>query len=120
MGKRILVVDADAVSRATLMSGLAAAGYRASCRATAEEALESLAAHPDIELAIVAVNFPELDGFAFLEKVKTLHPSVRVLLMTGLPTYEDMRRAWQNGALAVMDKPVEAGELATKVEGALA
>jgi DNA-binding NtrC family response regulator len=120
MSKRIMVVDDDNASRAALVSALEVAGHEASCEASAEEALESLGARAGTDLAIVDVDLPGMDGLGFLERVRVLYPSVRVLLMTGRPAYGVMRRAWQDGALAVMDKPVKAEELFVKIEGALA
>ena len=120
MRRSILVVDDDEAIRAAISEALAVAGHSALCEATAEDALGTLDSHPDTELAIVDVNLPGTDGFGFLERAKVLHPSLRVMLMTGLPTHEVRSRAWQHGALAVMDKPVMADELSVKIEGALA
>ena len=48
------------------------------------EGLQMLDAHPDISLIITDIAMPRLDGIAFANQARRLHPELKVLFVSGL------------------------------------
>jgi DNA-binding response OmpR family regulator len=71
------------------------------------EGKEMIAQHCDIDLVIADVLLPDGDGFALLRCVSLLEePKPRVILIAGLPSPEDERRARAAGAVGYLAKPI--------------
>jgi CheY-like chemotaxis protein len=71
---------------------------------------------PDIIISEVAVS--GLNGFEFLSKFKTMHPTKKCLLMSANP--EDEQIARDSGADAFLAKPVSVNDLFKVVEAFVA
>jgi DNA-binding response OmpR family regulator len=69
MGRRILVIDDDALMRRTLAYNLSQAGYTVSTAATAEAGLE-VAGHETPDLALLDIGLPGMDGLDALRHFK--------------------------------------------------
>src|SRR5579864_6904469 len=67
--KTILVVDDAALMRLYYRSTLEAAGFRVEEALNGLEALEKLLTHP-VDLLIVDINMPQMDGFTFLSVLR--------------------------------------------------
>lgn len=82
---RVLVVDDTESSRYVLSSWLRRAGYEVVEAATGEEALRSLS--PDLELAVLDVNLPDMSGFDVCQAIKSdaRTAAVPVLQVSGRP-----------------------------------
>lgn len=69
----------------------------------------------DVILSDVAM--PRMDGFAFLEKAKTVFPDIKVLLLAGMPRTEEEKRARDLGAKGYVSKSLGTSSLADAVAG---
>lgn len=78
----ILVVDDQESVLRTLSAGLANAGYRVTTATSAEEALDKLP-HLSPTLLLVDVRMPGISGLELLERVRSRHPKLPVIMMTG-------------------------------------
>jgi CheY-like chemotaxis protein len=99
---------------------LAGAGYRVARAKNGYEALAEVSrAAPSIVL--LDLKLPKLDGWELLERLKAdaAMASVPIIVVTGdsLPTHHEMARS--RGAVAVLSKPIDPGELLTVVRDAL-
>ena len=109
MPKSILVVDDDQSLRELLRLHLSSAGYEVS---TASDGIEAgyavLKSPPD--LIITDVNMPHMDGYEFVEALKSDHslPKIPVIFLTSL---DDFERGRQLGAVGYITKPVRADRL---------
>lgn len=74
----VLVVDDDPVIRALMVRTLSAKGYRALEASDGIEALEQLAADPDIELVVTDIVMPRMNG---VELAQQLAASARTRLL---------------------------------------
>ena len=107
---RVLLVDDDADLLAVLSRALWALGFEAACATSAEEGLRAFQDDaPDA--AIVDVNLPSLDGFAFLERAQRVAPSVPILMLSAYGGLDDAVRAVSAGAAHYLVKPIEADAL---------
>ncbi len=64
---------------------------------------------PDI--VVSDVHMPRGDGFGLLATMRNAHPSVRVLLLAGMPLKDEESRAKEDGACGYLPKSLDGREL---------
>jgi two-component system chemotaxis response regulator CheY len=72
---------------------------------------------PDI--ICMDVMMPEMDGLEALQTIKAAHPQIRVVMVTGNPSVENVREAIQNGASGFIVKPFNAAKVLDTLNRAL-
>ena len=115
----VLVVD-DEPGIALLCSRvLKRAGYDVVSETNPGKAIEYLG-HNRVDLLLVDIRMPEVDGFDVISRAKRAQPDIAVLVMTGFGTVETAIRALRQGVDGLLLKPFEKGdELVSSVEQAL-
>lgn len=111
--KRILIVDDDTAFTGIFKEFLLA--YRPGTWVvhTADHygpALTCLKENP-IDLIVLDLNMPVMDGLQLLTLIKRTHPAIPVVLFTGLATPENRANGLKNGAALFLDKNEVAGDL---------
>jgi adenylate cyclase len=104
----ILVVDDNAENRDMLARRLSRQGYAVLTAAGGRAALETLAARP-LDLVLLDVMMPDLDGYAVLQRLKA-DPTFRdipVLMISALDELDSVVRCIQLGAEDYLSKPFE-------------
>ena len=110
MGKRILVVDDDAMIRDVVSTMLGAEGYSVVLAENGRRAVELLDAEPkpvDFAVIILDVMMPEMNGLDVLTRLK-LHShtrSIPVLMLTGEDKSSDIMAGYEIGADYYVTKP---------------
>ena len=107
--KTVLVIDDASLIRLYYRSILEAAGYRVEEALNGLEALEKLLSLP-VDLLIVDVNMPQMDGFTFLDMLRQRDPSIASIpaLVTSTEAAEvDFEAARKAGANYYLVKPVD-------------
>jgi DNA-binding NtrC family response regulator len=115
---RILIVDDDQGTLASLSRAFALEGYTAITSSSASRALERLREEP-VDAILSDVVMPEMDGLEFLSRVKEQAPEVPVILMSGQATVETALKATRLGALDFVEKPVGLDRLLLTLRNAL-
>ncbi len=114
----VLVVEDDAAIRRGIVDTLRYAGFDPlECdngRAAVELALES-----EIDLVLLDIMLPELDGFSVLERLRRTHPTLPVIMVTARGAEKDRVRGLTDGADDYVVKPFSAKELLARVEAVL-
>lgn len=107
MSPVVLVVDDSGMVRKQVERCLVGAGYAVIEAGNGAEALERLAAHPEIRLAVCDVNMPVMDGLQLLEQVSrwSAPPPMVMLTTDGLAQLVERGRAL--GAKAWLMKPLK-------------
>jgi signal transduction histidine kinase/CheY-like chemotaxis protein len=104
----VLVVD-DEVGIALLCKRvLTRAGYFVTSITNPRAAVEWLT-HNKVDLLLVDIRMPEVDGFEVVEHARQLQPDLAVLVMTGFGTVETAIRALRQGVDGLILKPFENG-----------
>ena len=85
-----------------------------------EEALEQLKKHASIEIVILDVKMPGMDGIETLGAIKKEHPLVEVIMLTGHATVESAIEGMKMGAYDYLMKPCDMDILMSKVKEAAA
>ena len=84
---RVLVVDDEENVRANLRVFLEDEGFRVLSAASGEEALQVLGCEP-VELGIIDIRLPGMDGSAFILHARAAYPPMHFLIHTGSPNYK--------------------------------
>jgi CheY-like chemotaxis protein len=77
------------------------------------EALERLAQHPDIDLVLLDINMPNMNGFELLTELgaRGAVPGLAVIVVTTAGREEDASRGLAAGAAAYLTKPFRGEEV---------
>jgi two-component system, LuxR family, response regulator FixJ len=114
----IFIVDDDDATRDSLRLLLDAEGFDAQDFAAGRPFLDD--ARPAAgDCLILDVNMPGMNGLEVLDEWRRRGDNLPVIIVTGRFDPTTRRRAEASGALAVIEKPHEAGELLTLVRTAL-
>ena len=99
---------------------LTRAGYKVETQTDPRQALEYLKENK-IDLLLVDIRMPEVDGFEVIQHAQRLQPDAAMLIMTGHGTVETAIRALRQGVDGLILKPFsKGGELVDAVKLALA
>jgi DNA-binding NtrC family response regulator len=115
---RILILDDDPGTLASLSRAFALEGYTALTASSAVRALERLQEEP-VDAVLSDVVMPEMDGLEFLARLRERNADVPVILMSGQATVETAVRATRLGALDFVEKPVGLDRLLLTLRNAL-
>lgn len=106
---KILIADDDAMVRDAVARILAAFGYEVLSAAGGKQALELLS--DDLEVIILDINMPDMDGFQVLERINGRDLGIPVIFLTGAGSMEYAVKAVNLGAYDFISKPIEDLEL---------
>lgn len=84
------------------------------------DALDMLKKHKNIDVVILDVKMPGMDGIETLRQIKTLYPLVEVIMLTGHATIETGIEGMKLGAYDYLMKPCDIDQLMAKVQEAKA
>ncbi len=115
---RILVVDDEADTASYIIQLLKRQNYRISSALTGEDALVLLEANSAVDLILLDVMMPGLDGFDVLEIIQN-NPKTRdipIIMLTAKNRVEDKVKAFAMGAADYLAKPFEKAELIARIE----
>jgi adenylate cyclase len=85
-----------------------------------EEALAALAAEPDIDLMLLDINMPVMDGLTLLNELRERQSAVRAIIVSAYGDMTNLRTAMNRGAFDFVTKPVDLNDLEITVHKALA
>lgn len=112
----ILVVDDDADVREVAVSGLEEFGYRVIEAENGHQALEILAEVPDVDLVLVDMAMPGMNGAETVRRARHRNPNIRALFVTG---YESTAAFEPGSRDMLLRKPYRLEALAEAVKQAL-
>jgi signal transduction histidine kinase/ActR/RegA family two-component response regulator len=106
---KILVVDDEPLSRRSICRLLSRDGHLTLSAGDGREALEVFGREgQSIELVLMDLDMPELDGFGAMLEMRRRRPEVRVVFLTGFVTDVRKRELYEAGASVVLNKPCDA------------
>ena len=114
---KVLVVDDEDDFRETLIKRLRNRKLQADGVASGYQALEKLRQTP-MDIVILDVKMPGLDGIATLKEIKARYPEIEVIMLTGHASVESGIQGMQLGAFDYVMKPVPLDELLDKMRQA--
>ncbi len=115
---RILIAEDEPALRNLLEISLTANGYRVFQAVDGQDTLDQIKAHPDIDLIILDIMMPRLDGFTVLQELRKIS-EIPVVILTALGSSEDMVKGFSLGADDYITKPFTFLEVAARIEAIL-
>ena len=105
---KVLIIDDEPALRFAVHEALEAHGLDV---ISAESATEALAMLDDVDVVVSDYMMPDTDGMQLLERIRTAHPSLPVILVTAHGSERLAVRALKQGAYDYLSKPFDNDEL---------
>lgn len=116
--EKILVIDDELFVRELLQEFLSKEGYNVYLAESGEKAVNMIKANP-VEIALIDLKMPGMDGISTLKEIKKIAPSTIAVILTGYPTIESSIEALRSGAYDYVVKPFKLNDLKNTIEKAL-
>jgi DNA-binding response OmpR family regulator len=117
-GKHILIVEDDESITLGLDMNLRAEGYRVSIAIDGESAL-AMAAEGDIDLAIIDVMLPRMNGFEVVRALRARGQTVPIIMLSARGAEMDKVMGLELGAEDYVTKPFGLAELRSRIRAVL-
>ena len=115
---RLLLIEDDAALRLGLARQLEADGYRVDQAADGEDGLFQAREYP-VDLAIVDLGLPKLNGLTVVQRLRADGRTIPILILTARSSWQDKVVGLESGADDYLVKPFEYPELAARVKALL-
>lgn len=115
---RLLLIEDDAALRLTLARQLEADGYRVDLARDGEEGLFLAREYP-VDLLIVDLGLPKLNGLTIVQRLRQEGSAVPVLILTARGSWQDRVVGLEAGADDYLVKPFEYPELVARIKALL-
>jgi len=118
MTKTIMIVDDEPSIRTSLEGVLEDEGYKVICASDGNEALKSMEEErPD--LILLDIWMPGIDGIETLKRVRSLHPGLQVIMISGHGSIETAVTATKLGAYDFIEKPLSLERTLVTIQNAI-
>jgi DNA-binding response OmpR family regulator len=115
---KVLVVEDEAAIRRGIVDALRFANYEVEEAADGKEGL-SRAVAPGLDLVLLDLMLPKMNGFEVLKETRQARPRLPVIILTARGAEDDRVRGLKGGADDYVVKPFSARELLARVEAVL-
>jgi len=115
---RVMLVDDEVPFVEALTKRLKKRNLNILTAFSGKEALETLDKNRNVDVVILDVKMPGLDGIETLREIKKAYPVTEVIMLTGHATVESAIEGMRFGAYDYLMKPCAIEQLMTKVEEA--
>jgi len=116
----VLLVDDEVAFVDTFAERLELRNFEISKAFSGPEALQILEQNSNIEVVILDVKMPDMDGIETLADIKRKHPLVEVMMLSGHADVDSAIEGMKQGAFDYLMKPVDMDQIITKVTAAAA
>jgi DNA-binding NtrC family response regulator len=114
---KLLLVDDEADFRDTLLKRMKRRDVDVHGVDSGEKALAWIETHP-VDVVILDVRMPGMDGVETLRAIKTDHPLVEVIMLTGHASMDVAIEGMETGAFDYLMKPMDMDDLLYKAQDA--
>jgi len=114
---KVLIVDDEKDFVEMLSLRLNEVGEKVSSAYSGQECLETLK-KADVDVVILDIKMPGMDGIETLKEIKKGFPLVEVIMLTGHGSTETAVEGMKSGAFDYLMKPADFDDLTAKLEGA--
>jgi len=112
-GKKVLIVDDDTRNTFALLTVLEEKGMEVMVGNNGQEALALLDQHPDVDLVLMDIMMPEMDGYEATQKIRAQEQfrKLPVIALTAKAMKGDKAKCIEAGANDYLSKPVDIDKL---------
>lgn len=117
----ILILDDSALNRMVLIEILGKENYTFLEAENGQQAVELLDCHPEVDLLLLDITMPEIDGFGVLEAMNQYHwiEETPVIMISAEDSYTFVERAYDLGASDYITRPFDARVVCRRVSNTL-
>jgi len=121
MQHTVLIVDDDSTQRRLLEAVIGRQGHRTMAATGGAEALALLTGPrgDDIDLVLLDLMMPDMNGFAVLEQLRPARPNLPVIVLTAQSGIDIIVKAMRAGANDFMVKPASPERIQVSIENVL-
>jgi two-component system, response regulator RegA len=106
----LLIVDDDLTFCGVLAKAMTKRGFSVTCAHSVEQAMESAESCMP-EYAVIDLRLPGTSGLTLVEKLKSLDPGTRIVMLTGYASIATAVEAIKLGATHYLAKPVDIDDI---------
>jgi PAS domain S-box-containing protein len=104
--KCILLVEDDEFNTELVVEILGSTKVQLFCAENGQKALEIINQHPEINLILMDIQLPDINGYQLTHKIKTIFPNVIVVAQTAYAAQGDKKLALESGCDDYVAKPI--------------
>jgi DNA-binding response OmpR family regulator len=119
MTGKVLLLEDDESIRSMLMVNFKKLGFKVEEAATGEEALLVAAGFNDMDIAILDIMLPGIDGIEVCKRLRQSRPFTGIIMLTAKAQERDKINALESGADDYVTKPFSIAELMARVNSLL-
>jgi adenylate cyclase len=112
----LLLAMTDAICKNELIKVLALKNYRFLFAGTGEEVISIFAEHPEINLLLIDINLPLINGIETIRSIRQLDAVVPVILLVAYINLQSLRLAQNIGCNEILQTPVNHKTLETIIQ----
>ena len=114
-GRKILIVEDDMSSRLYLNKILERAGVIIMNAGDGQEAVDVALSNPDIEIILMDIQLPVLDGYSALIKIREVRKNIIIIAQTAYGLLGDKEKILNSGFNDYVIKPILSQNLIDKL-----
>jgi CheY-like chemotaxis protein len=114
-GANVLVIDDNTELRELLKEYLESKGFVVFDAGDGQEALEVMA-KTSLQLAIVDLDMPRMNGLEFTKKAKAQKPQLPIIMVTAYSQFYSPGEIFASGVDAFLQKPIDLARLTKAIE----
>lgn len=114
--KKVLILEDEENIRSFVVINLQRAGYITVEAGTGQEALERLREHPDVDVAVLDIMLPDIDGFEVCRRIRATSKRIGIIMLTARTQEMDKVTGLMNGADDYVTKPFSPAELTARLD----
>jgi DNA-binding response OmpR family regulator len=114
----ILLVDDEEHIRSTAKTLFTKRGFEVSTASSGAEAIDKVKTEGGIDVIVLDIKMPDMDGNEVLFKIRKIKPDVEVVMLTGHGTPDSAIANIRGGAFAYLTKPCDIDLLSLKIREA--
>jgi CheY-like chemotaxis protein len=105
--KLILIVEDDLTSSLLYSNFLELKGFEVLTVTDGKEAIDAVMERPDIQIILMDIRLPELDGVSTMKEIKKMRKDIPIIAQTAYAMVEDKTNLMKVGFDGYLSKPVK-------------
>lgn len=111
----VLVVDDEKGYREEIAEYLIDSDFKVETAGKPSKAIE-ITKHTHIDIALIDLKLPEMDGISLMKEIKLLDPEIAVIIISGHGDMDSVIKAMREGALDFFAKPFDLVDIQYSIE----
>jgi two-component system, sensor histidine kinase len=113
--KTILIAEDEELNYLFLKECLRLTGIKILWAKTGRESIEMVTENPNIDVVLMDIRMPDIDGFQATKKIKSLRPELPLIIQTACTLSDESKRSKKEGCDEFLTKPINRVLLLTTI-----